>query len=283
MLASPILMASAQQPYLGEYLSLTPTTTTKAIFRMDFQDLNPANIPAGSYLASFLSASGGTSSAHSSQSGWMYQNGFGAVTDGTVSWVPQAWYANGDGDPEWSYQTSVGTDNYPMYFGKMTMDTANTRIIYKAYVYEDTQDIERDTPTVSTQYETVTTGDTVFLVGNRSSGGQAYRYLQAGIESDAVITNAWKIQNICFSYWTGSAWHYEAGYSVRGNIAYISAEGGDDDEWIMGGGATYTNCDKYSSINDIVIWYHGSSTYADNTQLWSGTGAPDTTVSYPYS
>jgi hypothetical protein len=275
----------AAQPYMGEYLVLSPTTTTKAIFYSNFGDTDPSGLPDDgvSMLANVLSAAGGTSSSHSSLSGYIYQNGFDVRHSGNVYWEPQTWNLS---SPVWiptGAPIYVGSYYYVMFWGKIIVDSANSRIIYKAYVYEDSTDVEHDSPTVYTEYCSISNGDTVLLVGTRTSSTYKYKYLQVGLESNAIITCNWKVSQKCFSYWNGTAWYYDAGNSIRGNKAYITCPGGNDAQCVKVGGNNYTNCYKYYSSNDNVQWYKYTSQYTDDTQLWDGNGSPYMTVTYPYN
>ncbi|MBS7619349.1 hypothetical protein KEJ21_01700 [Candidatus Bathyarchaeota archaeon] len=87
------------------------------------------------------------------------------------------------------------------------------------------------------------------------------------------------VQNGHFCAWVSNNWYYYAGKSTRGVNAYITRIGSTA---YKVGGATYTDCDKYSSGAASVTW-EKDTTLAEGTSLWTGSGIIYPTVNTPFN
>lgn len=203
------------------------------------------------------------------------------MDDTYVYWAPQYWYT--DYIVDYRAVASVGSQGYPFFFGRIDYDSPNSQIKYRSYVYSSDYNVEHDICTTTTWTHSIPAGDQYFLYGTETSNGHLYKYLQAGVESNNVISEcSWKIRDGHVSAWISSSWYHYAGKNTRGVNAWISRTGTGTDE-VAVGPDTYTNCDLYTSGTPSVTYQKGTSTLAEGTSLWTGVGTTIPTVQTPFN
>lgn len=135
--------ASASQPYIGGYLSGSADTTSKVVFDVNYADTNVNDLPDNKFLAGALSVAGGSGTT---PSGWVYQNGVALFNTNKVYWIPQSWC--GTSQENSMSPVEIGTGDYVAYYERIDITASEAE--YRAYVYEDFQDYEYDSPTIYT-------------------------------------------------------------------------------------------------------------------------------------
>lgn len=247
-------------------------TTNRVILDVNFAGTNASQIPDGRWLGGVASVAGGNGLT---TTGWVYQNGVALFNDNDVIWAPQAWY-NGVIPPGRYYSKWVGTGDYVSFYERI--DIGSGSLVYRAYVYQDFLQGERDAPTIYSYWHP--TNDSNFLVGRRTHLGYPFKHFQFGVESNTRINEtAWRELNNHASYYNGTNWLYLPGYVTWGTTSYIT--------WIGTlpygvGGEVYTGVNEYYAGRDMVCWSYNGTTIPDDSQLWSESGIVSDTVSKPY-
>lgn len=275
MMLSTLHLVSANE-YMGTYFDCSKTTTDRVITSIDFAGTIYANIPNNKSLSGVLSVASANSSAGAV--GMVYQNALHLFNNGTIFWAPQYWFGGGEMTKYYDDVTSYG--NYEALYLNMQLDDSNNLVRWKAYIYDDAQDIDRDSPTIYTWTQS-DIFETYFLVGKETVGSYEYYYFQTGVESQIDLTCTWKLDTAWFGYHNGVGYSYRTGKSIRGLEARITYTGSNP---YFVGGSTFNLADNDYSTYDRIRWKKGSSTLTSHTTLWSGSGDPEdyAPVSSPY-
>ncbi|MBO8183539.1 MAG: hypothetical protein H0Z28_12260 [Archaeoglobus sp.] len=257
-------------PYMAGYFSGSATTTYQVIFDVNFAGTDSSQIPSNKWLGAVLSVAGGSGLT---PSGWIYQNGVILYSDNDVNWAPQAWY----GSSRIYYQNvPIGDGNYVAFYERI--DKEPGEIKYRAYVYRDPLQYDRDIPTIYSWDHP--TNDNNFIVGTQYHNGKWFKHLQFGVEGNSIISETqWKELNEHIAYYNGYSWRYLPAYVTYGSVAYITWIG---DNPYKVGGQTYTGVNLDYSSSDRVKWKYTGSTIRNEVTLWSGNGYVSDSVSKPY-
>jgi hypothetical protein len=259
---------------LGGYLA-SSAVASRAHLAIGFSVANPSLFPTGAWLGGVVSAAGGTAGGGVPNE-WIYQNGVQLKKDNSVAWAPQAYTQGDDWYGAWR---TVGNGAYVAFHVRMDV-VGDTKVIYKCYVYPTIQSYMYDSPIIYVTQQPVSL-ISGFRVGKSLVDGFYFKFFQFGVESNQEITSTpWRVTNKKPCYFANSNWRYCPGYTVLGEVAYITY--GSD--WKMRvGGETYHGVSPTFVSTDFVEWGYTGTTVADDVQIWSGSGIVSDVVSKPYS
>lgn len=167
--------------YVGGYFSVSASTTSKVIFATNFPNTNPGVIPSNGYLMSVISAAGGQATTPTA---WTHQSPVALLPDGSVHFVPQAWWRT---DIYFYMDVTVGTVNSVMFYCEIRVQPGGN-VFFKAFVYNTQDQWNKNNPTIYTY--SYNTGVSNLLYGKAMSPyGILCKFLQCGVEAPVLINS----------------------------------------------------------------------------------------------
>lgn len=270
-----VTFAYADNPYVGVFLAGDPLQTEKVLFYTNFLGMDGDDLASGDWIAGVLSAA---SADGDEDTGYMIQNGFLCKDTERVRWSCQIHYRGEWYNEEKWYERNVGRDYHERFYGKIYFSGDNLK--FKAYVYEDHLDLERDSPSIYTYTWTdIDSIATNFLAGFDETTG--CQYLQAGAEANEELTNYWRVKTFNLCYYYNSAWRYMLGMSNQGDVSWINYYP-DTEELQRVGGKEFKHGDTYAYYTDKVTWERDDM-LDEWTVLWYSSGTVTEDITTPYS
>lgn len=268
-------------PYVAAYTDDDVGETQAVIMSVDFYPTDGDDLSNNHWMAGVLSTAGGDGTT---PIGSIWQIAAKLNDDDDVVWRSE--YHIGEGGQELMDDNYIGEDTYTFFFVRMTIDGAEDLVLLEVYAYVNDWAVEHDVYTREYQWIDISeVDDDNFLFGSEDWeypapwGTLNNQYLQAGVESNAQISEtSWRLQNGHVSYYD-SGWKYSPGTATQGSDNVITPY--DNKPWCVG--CNDADADKYSAGSGSVTWKRDSSSpITSGTELWSTSGTMLPTVEAPF-
>lgn len=268
-------------PYVAAYADDDVGETSAVIMSVDFYPTDGDDLSNNHWIAGVLSVAGADGTT---PTGMIWQIGAKLNDDDDVVWRAELH----QGYTLWELEDDnyIGEDTYSFFFVRMTIDGSEDLVLLEVYAYVNDWAVEHDVYTREYKYVDISQiDDENFLFGSEDweypepYGTLENQYLQAGVESNAQISEtSWRLQNGHISYYD-SGWKYSPGTATQGSDNIIAPY--DNTPW--GVGLDDADADKYTSGSGTVTWKRDSSSpITSETVLWSTSGTMIPTVESPF-
>lgn len=287
MLAFSTLASSqafAAQPYIAGYPDTTTVIKhTQYTMKTDFSGTTTTT-PRSGFLAGVYSSATFASSSATDPTGWVHQLGVALLAgSNSVKGIFQVYNGitcmeNCPGDAGVDLGTfGTGTSNVDYVYTTMIMGSTTVTYYYESWA--------NDGSTISTplrQYTKSSDGDpsNYFAIGTatKTISGTTYKfkYYQFGVESDAEVTQTWKVTTYDLTYQGATSLGGKPATSVQytgaTNGSYITPYGTSGAARVGGENYDVAHADANNQDNTIpkgkVIWSKGTMT-SGGTVLWN--------------